>query len=554
MKTRYLHKNRYDVYCLRFELLSKPENKYRQLLISLKTKEYHAALKLYGDIMPAVCGILCEYSNNLRNSVSEAPNVSQIKRTIRDQVKRIVEAETDPSVKKWMSDIRYRKLDSYLDETFSLFELDQNETRILRRNLSDSQSKESKLLAALTHSASTAPALNSESQPIGELIDDYFKFKEKTWVTRTAKQALSNLIRFAEIIGFETNSSAIDGKLIQKYTNIISRLPKNIGRKRKELFTTDSSLISKWWEDSSTSHTEEVLASGGIEKHFSDVRMLLKWLHERHYIALDYSKHLEVAKPKGSNKIEKRAMYETGHLAQIFSSYVYSETLKKREAPKSYHFWAPLIALQTGMRISEIASLEVQDVQSIDGVFAFSVNEEWQSSDLIKSIFSKAKKTKESLRKIPIPEAVLNAGLLDFIGKRETGLLFDDLQLSSTKGLGNSISKWYNEYFVRYANVPKQNDKGIPIAFHSFRHTFTFLLDKTLVQGQPLRRNESFYVTGHRDDSVRTQTYNHDSYSLSLIKTYIDAIDFGIDFNQLTYDRFVNRHREKVYKNRTSVQ
>ena len=545
MKTRYLYRNKHGVYCLRFELQSKPKNTYRQLLISLRTKEPRIALQHYSAVMPEVYRVLCNYSDNLRLNVSEAPNVFEVKRTIRELVARIVETEKDPSISKLMSQVRYRKLDNYLDATFESLDLTESQLMAIKRKLSISESRERALVTSLTSRSTTASPASIESHPIGELVDDYFNFKRKSWGTRTATQALSNLVRFAEIIDFEYPSAQIDGKLIQHYVNVMTKLPKNAGKRRKEVTTIDAESVAKWWLDLSVSHSETVLGAGGLEKHFSDIRMFIKWLHERHYVSLDFSKHLEIAKPKGAKFVEKRAMYDTAHISKIFSSYIYGDTLRNREAPKSYHFWAPLIALHTGMRISEIASLEVQDVCYKDGVLVFSVNDEWKSDELKKSQFSKSKKTKDSLRNIPVADAILNAGLLEFIGKRKSGLLFDDLNLSDTKGLGNTISKWYNEAFVKYAGIPKRNEKNTPLAFHSFRHTFTSLLDKTTIEGQPLRRNESFYITGHSDDSVRTQTYNHGSYSGSFIKAYIDAIDFGIDWKHVSFDKFLNRKRAR---------
>lgn len=550
MRNRYLYKNKHGVYCLRFELLSKSENKYRQLLISLRTKEYHLALRLYCNVMPAIYGTLCEYSNSLRENVSEVPNLNEIKKNIRTQIKRIVEAETDSTAKRWMSDIRYRKLDNYVSDTLSFFELHKDEITSLKKKLSSLETQKSnanetlaliKKVEAFTLSATSSSPHHKESRPIGELVDDYYNFKENSWGARTAKQALSNLIRFSEIIGFETASSEIDGSLIQKYVTVIKGLPRNVGKRRKDITTTDSEAISKWWLETSLNNKDNVLADGGVEKHFSDVRMLIKWLYERHYIALDFSKHLEIAKSKNSKYQEKRDMYREVHLNNIFTSYIYSERLRFRESPKSFHFWAPLIALFTGMRISEIACLEVQDIISKDGTLCFSVNDEWESKDLKDSSFSKSKKSKESIRNIPIAQALLDAGLVEFIGKRKTGLLFYDLKLSDSKGLGNTISKWYNEGFVKYAAIPKKNDKGVPLAFHSFRHTFVSLLDKTLFNGLPLRRDESFYITGHSDSSVRAQTYNHDSYSMDMIKNYIDAIDFGFDLSGISYQRFLRR-------------
>ncbi|GFD89491.1 hypothetical protein KUL152_17170 [Tenacibaculum sp. KUL152] len=73
--------------------------------------------------MPEVYRVLCNYSDSLRLNVSEAPNVFEVKRTIRELVARVVETEKAPSISKLMSQVRYRKLDNYLDATFESLDL-----------------------------------------------------------------------------------------------------------------------------------------------------------------------------------------------------------------------------------------------------------------------------------------------------------------------------------------------------------------------------------------------------------------------------------------------
>lgn len=192
--------------------------------------------------------------------------------------------------------------------------------------------------------------------------------------------------------------------------------------------------------------------------------------------------------------------------------------------------------------MAEIAALEMEDIVTLDGVRCFNLNDKWHNPELRDSGLGKSKKNETSLRKIPIPIALIFAGFDSFIFGRESGLLFEELSLSATKGLGNEISRWYNEFYREYADIPKTNSDGATLVFHCFRHTFTTRLDKTLIDGHPISESGGKYLTGHSDGSVRTQLYNH-GLDMNYLKRYIDAIDYGQILDGVDYERFRKRRK-----------
>ncbi|GFD89492.1 hypothetical protein KUL152_17180 [Tenacibaculum sp. KUL152] len=64
----------------------------------------------------------------------------------------------------------------------------------LKRKLSISESSERALVTSLTNQSTATSPSSIGSYPIGELLDDYFNFKQKIWGMITVKQASSNLI------------------------------------------------------------------------------------------------------------------------------------------------------------------------------------------------------------------------------------------------------------------------------------------------------------------------------------------------------------------------
>lgn len=63
----------------------------------------------------------------------------------------------------------------------------------------------------------------------------------------------------------------------------------------------------------------------------------------------------------------------------------------------SSRFWAPLIALYSGMRLEEICPLHLSDIIKEDGVLCFSINEERGGSGDVKHVKSSA-----GIRKVPV--------------------------------------------------------------------------------------------------------------------------------------------------------
>ena len=80
----------------------------------------------------------------------------------------------------------------------------------------------------------------------------------------------------------------------------------------------------------------------------------------------------------------------------------------------SSRFWAPLIALYSGMRLEEICQLHLSDIVKMDGVLCFSINEESGGSGYVKHVKSSA-----GIRKVPVhPHLWDELGLEKFVASR----------------------------------------------------------------------------------------------------------------------------------------
>lgn len=159
-----------------------------------------------------------------------------------------------------------------------------------------------------------------------------------------------------------------------------------------------------------------------------------------------------------SKTVHRRA-FTDDELRTLFQPTTYAQG--RQRSP--YMYWLPLIGLHTGMRINEIAQLALADIGSHDGITCLHVTDDDEEVDGRRA---KRVKTNAGRRIVPVHNALLNLGLLDYAqAVRQDGhkVLFPEL-IGGRDGPGQPASK----YFARYCDRVGLRDPGL--VFHSFRH------------------------------------------------------------------------------------
>ena len=200
-------------------------------------------------------------------------------------------------------------------------------------------------------------------------------------------------------------------------------------------------------------------------RHFGFLRQMTTWFSRHHPIAaLDYSAF--IMKTAG-NAREDRQGYTDEQGRMIFSLPPWTGTSspKRRMQPGTsiYHdswYWVPMIAWYTGMRLDEISSLELDEIEFECG--------HWQIQ--VKPNSLRGLKTGSSKRVMPVASELLRLGFEKYVmALRAEGewLLFPELLPES--GIGTLGLAFYK---TRWTHLAKQLPflvKGQ--ANHSFRHT-----------------------------------------------------------------------------------
>ncbi|MFC0407450.1 DUF6538 domain-containing protein [Roseomonas elaeocarpi] len=125
-----------------------------------------------------------------------------------------------------------------------------------------------------------------------------------------------------------------------------------------------------------------------------------------------------------------------------------------------WRFWAPLIALLSGARVSEIAQLAPEDVCQREGVWCFAFREGE----------GRTVKTAASVRHTPIHDELIRLGILKLAEEQQKlkrARLLPEIPAPVGGDSGKQLSKWMSEKFLPHLKLRKRPGLG----FHSFRHS-----------------------------------------------------------------------------------
>lgn len=218
-----------------------------------------------------------------------------------------------------------------------------------------------------------------------------------------------------------------------------------------------------------------------------------------------------LSKQERLEKNEPYERFEDNELKTLFNPATYIEQMDEPDL-----FWGPLIALHTGMRISEVAQLRCRDFGVTDGTPYLHV---YRS------------KTPAGIRNLPLGADLLKLGLLDYLEEVKAsgaGRLFPHRPY-----VNNTYSKRLGELFgahLKFIGIKRQG-----LSFHSFRVNVVTAMANANV---PLLK--SMAIVGHkRTEGVnQSSIQTHFGYVRDLpdLKPVMDGFHWGLDIEALKYD------------------
>lgn len=338
---------------------------------------------------------------------------------------------------------------------------------------------------------------------LSDLIDKFMSEKDRVsgWSAKSRSETLSKLELFKRIVG-DLAIKDMTHVEIREYRETIQKLPANLNKIKRYRDKPITQIIEM--------KNVEPMEIRTMGKNLEKARTLLKWGFDQRILPEDWTPLLRMNLPSKAGK--KRDPFTTTDLEALFFS---PEMLGSSNRPlkKPYQFWVPLLSLMTGARIEEICQLHVDDVQKVGKLWCISINDDGE----------KKLKNDASRRVIPISSTLIDIGFLKYVEgcrKKELPRLFSELN-RGRDGYSPAASKWFAGY---------KNRCGIDSSrkvFHSFRHTLiSHLQDKGFAEPMIAAFN------GHKHGKVTFGVYGS-GYKPETLKEMADAVDFGLDNNQL---------------------
>ena len=224
---------------------------------------------------------------------------------------------------------------------------------------------------------------------------------------------------------------------------------------------------------------------------------------------------------KGNAK-DARNPFTEEELQSIFSSPLYRGCLSKKKwmdagnlsMKNTALYWAPLIALYSGMRLNEILQLHLTDIKQEGGIHYYDLTEG----------AGKRFKTASSQRRIPIHHKIIEAGFLEFIAMRKAkrsskDQLFLEVKPDTYGSYGKATSDSFTE-LLKHLGIKHEKN-----SFHSFRHTFQ---DGCRNSGVPLEVMKA--LQGHSDAGVSSDYGS--GFSLEVLNKELQKVSYGgLTFN-----------------------
>lgn len=290
---------------------------------------------------------------------------------------------------------------------------------------------------------------------------------------------------------------------IRMFRGILQQLPPN--RKKSKQFR------DKTIEEILKLNSEKRLSVKTVNVVMEAVSSLFGWcVKER---ILDHNPAQGMQLKDKRLDIQLREPFTDEDLKKIFT-----HSLFNGKNPKNMAFyWAPYIALYTGMRLEEICQLHVCDIYKNSGIYVIDINDNLSSDNKE----DKRIKTKNAKRIIPVHSKLIDLGLIEYRKKIEMAgfeRLFPLLKKVKTKDTyGHSVSK-------KFSNIVKQCEIDGKKSFHSFRHNFSDFFKQKHLHNDIFRQ-----IYGHQINDLAGRQYGSSFSVMQCYEEIISKLHYNIE-------------------------
>ena len=328
--------------------------------------------------------------------------------------------------------------------------------------------------------------------------------KRKATLDSTDDDKRNCLDFLTELLGKEYPINRIDGEQARYIRTCLLKTPKFRNTKK----TTKNLPLLKQI-DIAESNDLEILSTTTVNKYLSNYRILFKWATNLKYIKENPFEGMTVDNKKRDNR------YDYFKQEQIATMLKELTKGNKGLARTDSRYWGTLLAIYTGARRNEIASLTPEDIKEDNGIWYLNITDEEETKRL---------KTTAAKRIVPIHSHLLELGFLEYVEqaksfkpakkhKGKTPRLLYDMTFHEKEKWGRNLGRFVNETFL-----PKLNLKTDKLVLHSLRHSFITYLSIAEVEPPTIKA-----IVGHEQDTVTNSIYTH--YGIEHLPAFKNAIE-----------------------------
>lgn len=197
----------------------------------------------------------------------------------------------------------------------------------------------------------------------------------------------------------------------------------------------------------------DTISIQAINKHIRRLHQVYEWASITGTISKNLTKNLELTEKKKSKKAKsKKIPFSDNELKIIFEqSPWFTDKIYYELKNNPEHIFIPLLALYTGAKPTELATLKTSSIFLFEGIWVIDFNQMIKGTD--------------TERYTPIADALIDIGLLKYLNyqkKKKETLLFPSIKVYKSEGTSftNDYSKYNREHISSDINK----------TFYSFRH------------------------------------------------------------------------------------
>ncbi len=325
------------------------------------------------------------------------------------------------------------------------------------------------------------------------LVETYLDHKAATIDSKHLRDTRMRLGVFLKIVGDKEIRHYTRQDMLN-FVQVVAQIPYKFSQK----FKTDDPFVAIELNKKRKT-PEPTIKQGTIEdKYLSPIKTMFSWFVVNGWIDFDVTKKIGYedhdAKRIGLQDVEVRLPFEAAHLAQLREN-------SNAYARNSIDYWWIRIQPRSSLRLGEVAQLEVCDIREIHGRPCIDLLHVEDGDPIRRARRADLDlKTLTSRRIIPIPQALIDDGLLEYVEKRRRrdgprAALFPRCK-PDRDGHYSADSKRIARQIDRVIDDPRYVD-------HSCRHNFAAACDQAHVPG-PVRDMFMGHASGNKDVSRRS--------------------------------------------------